>query len=407
MNQLCRVCGEPAAGFHFGAFTCEGCKSFFGRTYNNVSSLGDCKNGGRCVINKKNRTSCKACRLRKCLVVGMSKSGSRYGRRSNWFKIHCLLQEKAASLTIAMERNNNTLAVQEAKRALQGLTSSSSPTPEAPTKSSEAGEETNITIKEEDSGPESPALSSPESQASDNSLESPLDPRRPPAPFHLYPKLGVLSPFFLHTSSALTSPSSTYPHLPFYPYLYPVLNRPAERPPTSTPIPSHSPPHSYIPSPAHLHQESPSANHPLILPHIREPSTHSPATSHPRPPTPPTHNLPTQSPRTAHAEQEEKPSTHSTAEDLRKAQQEMERSTSPDGRGPSTPRCGDEAEEQEEPMDLSVRRAPTPTAQAAPNKTPNTSSETQVTYSMRVTAASLSPGCGQDAAAPVDLSCRA
>lgn len=26
MNQQCRVCGEPAAGFHFGAFTCEGCK---------------------------------------------------------------------------------------------------------------------------------------------------------------------------------------------------------------------------------------------------------------------------------------------------------------------------------------------------------------------------------------------
>ncbi|CAG0880427.1 unnamed protein product [Cyprideis torosa] len=28
MNQLCKVCGEPAAGFHFGAFTCEGCKEF-------------------------------------------------------------------------------------------------------------------------------------------------------------------------------------------------------------------------------------------------------------------------------------------------------------------------------------------------------------------------------------------
>ena len=25
-------------------------------------------------------------------MVGMSKSGSRYGRRSNWFKIHCLMQ---------------------------------------------------------------------------------------------------------------------------------------------------------------------------------------------------------------------------------------------------------------------------------------------------------------------------
>ncbi|KAJ1529374.1 hypothetical protein ONE63_006161 [Megalurothrips usitatus] len=94
MSQLCRVCGEPAAGFHFGAFTCEGCKSFFGRTYNNLGSITECKNQGTCVINKKNRTSCKACRLRKCLLVGMSKSGSRYGRRSNWFKIHCLLQEQ-------------------------------------------------------------------------------------------------------------------------------------------------------------------------------------------------------------------------------------------------------------------------------------------------------------------------
>ncbi|KFM78724.1 Knirps-related protein, partial [Stegodyphus mimosarum] len=79
MNQLCKVCGEPAAGYHFGAFTCEGCKSFFGRTYNNLAALGECKNSGQCVINKKNRTSCKSCRLKKCLLVGMSKSGSRYG----------------------------------------------------------------------------------------------------------------------------------------------------------------------------------------------------------------------------------------------------------------------------------------------------------------------------------------
>lgn len=87
MNQQCRVCDEPAAGFHFGAFTCEGCKSFFGRTYNNPSNVTACKNGGNCIINKRNRTACKACRLKKCLDVGMSKSSSRYGRRSNWFKI--------------------------------------------------------------------------------------------------------------------------------------------------------------------------------------------------------------------------------------------------------------------------------------------------------------------------------
>ncbi|XP_063382661.1 protein embryonic gonad-like [Cydia fagiglandana] len=107
MNQQCKVCGEPAAGFHFGAFTCEGCKSFFGRTYNNLSSISECKNNGECVINKKNRTSCKACRLRKCLLVGMSKSGSRYGRRSNWFKIHCLLQEQQQQHIQHMQTNKS------------------------------------------------------------------------------------------------------------------------------------------------------------------------------------------------------------------------------------------------------------------------------------------------------------
>lgn len=113
MNQLCRVCGEPAAGFHFGAFTCEGCKSFFGRTYNNIGSISECKNNGECIINKKNRTSCKSCRLQKCIKVGMSKSGSRYGRRSNWFKIHCLLQEQSQGSKPWEEDNNNI--VKEAK----------------------------------------------------------------------------------------------------------------------------------------------------------------------------------------------------------------------------------------------------------------------------------------------------
>ena len=103
-NQLCRVCDEKAAGFHFGAFTCEGCKSFFGRFCNNQTVIPDCKNNYVCVIDKRNRTSCKACRLKKCLSVGMSKSGCRYGRRSNWFKIHCLMQKNAQKPS-SMPRN--------------------------------------------------------------------------------------------------------------------------------------------------------------------------------------------------------------------------------------------------------------------------------------------------------------
>lgn len=56
------------------------------------------------MINKKNRTTCKSCRLQKCLFVGMSKSSSRYGRRSNWFKIHCLLSEQSNS-TLGLATN--------------------------------------------------------------------------------------------------------------------------------------------------------------------------------------------------------------------------------------------------------------------------------------------------------------
>ena len=98
-NQQCRVCEEPAAGFHFGAFTCNACMSFFGRTCNNQSVIQECKNNYRCTGYRMQytgyRTACTACRLRKCLMVGMSKSRSRYGRRSNWFRLKpCFMQKQ-------------------------------------------------------------------------------------------------------------------------------------------------------------------------------------------------------------------------------------------------------------------------------------------------------------------------
>ncbi|XP_063992881.1 knirps-related protein-like isoform X1 [Diachasmimorpha longicaudata] len=177
MNQQCKVCGEPAAGFHFGAFTCEGCKSFFGRSYNNLSSISECKNGGECVINKKNRTACKACRLRKCLLVGMSKSGSRYGRRSNWFKIHCLLQEQQQQqqnqLTAQRHQTNNPMS------SSMGLHT----TPRS--------KEDSIMLGLDDyKNSTSPSISSPESHNSDSSVE--VSERR--AAYGLHPGFRPLHP---------------------------------------------------------------------------------------------------------------------------------------------------------------------------------------------------------------------
>ena len=127
-DQLCRVCEEKAAGFHFGAFTCEGCKSFFGRFCSNQTNIPDCKNNYECVIDKRNRTACKACRLRKCLAVGMSKSGCRYGRRSNWFKIHCLMQKKSAqnSLSTKMSQQSAQSSAGVLPRVSPTLSSASS-----------------------------------------------------------------------------------------------------------------------------------------------------------------------------------------------------------------------------------------------------------------------------------------
>lgn len=49
--------------------------------------VGECKLGaGGCEYDPATRNWCKVCRLRKCRLVGMSKSSSRHGRRSNWFK---------------------------------------------------------------------------------------------------------------------------------------------------------------------------------------------------------------------------------------------------------------------------------------------------------------------------------
>ncbi|KAJ8925071.1 hypothetical protein NQ315_001242 [Exocentrus adspersus] len=214
MNQTCKVCGEPAAGFHFGAFTCEGCKSFFGRSYNNLSSISECKNNGECIINKKNRTACKACRLRKCLMVGMSKSGSRYGRRSNWFKIHCLLQEQQQQQQASMSMQQSIKPPQKTSPPLHhqplgmGLLGVNAfPPPLLHLQKTK--EELMLLGLDDYKNAGSPSVSSPESHNSDSSVEMMNDVRRIP----LFP--GLLPPGFLPPPGLLFPPG--------YPPLYPSL----------------------------------------------------------------------------------------------------------------------------------------------------------------------------------------
>ena len=209
-NQLCRVCDEKAAGFHFGAFTCEGCKSFFGRFCNNQTVIPECKNGYVCVIDKRNRTACKACRLKKCLSVGMSKSGCRYGRRSNWFKIHCLMEKRSGKAPMPVTPYSRPTPTFPASRT-------PSPTlPSLPTLTSLPSPTDTLNSSGDSAGQSSPSPVSP--QLTPRPAGPPPAPHPLLAPLSLYrlSPLLALSPL-LHCAPprpALPSPPLALPSVP-------------------------------------------------------------------------------------------------------------------------------------------------------------------------------------------------
>uniref|UniRef100_A0A8D2AHR8 Estrogen receptor beta n=1 Tax=Sciurus vulgaris TaxID=55149 RepID=A0A8D2AHR8_SCIVU len=100
--HFCAVCSDYASGYHYGVWSCEGCKAFFKRS---IQGHNDyiCPATNQCTIDKNRRKSCQACRLRKCYEVGMVKCGSRRERcgyhmarrqKSSSEQLHCLSKAK-------------------------------------------------------------------------------------------------------------------------------------------------------------------------------------------------------------------------------------------------------------------------------------------------------------------------
>ncbi|KAM6112592.1 nuclear receptor subfamily 1 group I member 3 [Phoenicopterus ruber ruber] len=71
-EKVCAVCGDRATGYHFHVMTCEGCKGFFRRSINKGVHF-TCPFARSCPVTKAKRRQCQACRLQKCLDVGMRK----------------------------------------------------------------------------------------------------------------------------------------------------------------------------------------------------------------------------------------------------------------------------------------------------------------------------------------------
>ncbi|KAM9316745.1 estrogen receptor [Gastrophryne carolinensis] len=79
-TRYCAVCSDYASGYHYGVWSCEGCKAFFKRSIQGHNDYM-CPATNQCTIDKNRRKSCQACRLRKCYEVGMMKGGIRKDRR--------------------------------------------------------------------------------------------------------------------------------------------------------------------------------------------------------------------------------------------------------------------------------------------------------------------------------------
>ncbi|XP_066533472.1 estrogen receptor [Hoplias malabaricus] len=78
-TRYCAVCSDYASGYHYGVWSCEGCKAFFKRSIQGHNDYV-CPATNQCTIDRNRRKSCQACRLRKCYEVGMMKGGVRKDR---------------------------------------------------------------------------------------------------------------------------------------------------------------------------------------------------------------------------------------------------------------------------------------------------------------------------------------
>ncbi|CAI2347057.1 unnamed protein product [Caenorhabditis sp. 36 PRJEB53466] len=78
-SDTCRVCGDGNAKTHYGVVTCFGCKGFFRRTLKRPSEYS-CRHNGNCVVDRHERNSCRYCRFKKCIEVGMDPKAVRPDR---------------------------------------------------------------------------------------------------------------------------------------------------------------------------------------------------------------------------------------------------------------------------------------------------------------------------------------
>jgi len=108
-----------ASGYHYGVWSCEGCKAFFKRSIQGTNDY-ICPATNTCTIDKHRRKSCQACRLRKCYEVGMTKGTTRRERKYrkkavSVCKITSTSSHANAALKLLTQDQNSIAAIQNCR----------------------------------------------------------------------------------------------------------------------------------------------------------------------------------------------------------------------------------------------------------------------------------------------------
>lgn len=120
----CKICNDKATGVHYGISTCEGCKGFFKRNIQR-NVYYQCFFGQNCKITPRTRNRCKACRLKRCIEVGMSFDGIKMGRIPKEVKKQALesklLNEQENNSVGGGDSRNGPLALARHHQMLQSM----------------------------------------------------------------------------------------------------------------------------------------------------------------------------------------------------------------------------------------------------------------------------------------------
>ncbi|CAF3769121.1 unnamed protein product [Rotaria sordida] len=105
-NLICAVCGDISSGKHYGILACNGCSGFFKRSVRRKLIYRCQANTGMCIVDKAHRNQCQACRLKKCLQMGMIKEAVQNERQPR-----NSAQVRADSIDFNCDGNGTTVSV--------------------------------------------------------------------------------------------------------------------------------------------------------------------------------------------------------------------------------------------------------------------------------------------------------